>query len=136
MDSGMPYSTSNIWLMLRINTRLGDGVTARRISYLQEAIGSPRRPILFAAIRNRVIKAIYELSRQMADELQEEMDEILKQVGNDIEILRGTEAQMLAKNGDFLERLHEVVKETEIQMAVISQMTAAVKTEAEKNGYF
>lgn len=63
------------------------------------------------------------------------MEQILKQIGNDIEMLRGTEAQMLAKNGDFLDRLVKVMTEMEAQMTIIAEMTAIVKAEAEKNGY-
>lgn len=117
-----------------IDARLGTGVNARRLDCLRRAIGSPRRPVLFTAIYNRLMHALAALSRQMTKDLQKEMGEILKQVGNDIEILRGTEAQMLAKDG-FLEKIKNVMKEVEAQMAMISEMTAVVKAEADKNGY-
>jgi hypothetical protein len=102
---------------------------------LQDAIGSSRRPSLLTAIRDRLVKALTALSGEMADDLRREMDQILKQIGDDIEILRGTEAQMLAKNGDFLERLNGVMTEMETQLALITDMTVDVKAEAEKNGY-
>jgi len=114
---------------------IGTGVTARRLRRLQQAIGSPRRPVLFVAIRNRVMRALEAVSRQIHNDLREEVEQILRQIGNDIEMLRGTEAQMLAKNGDFLDKLGEVVTELEAQMMIIAEMTAAVKDEAEKNSY-
>jgi len=75
------------------------------------------------------------LNSQVARELQVEMNEILKQIGRDIEMLRGTEAQVLAKNGHFLDRLSKVMIEMEDQMMMIAEMTVTVKAEAEKNGY-
>lgn len=110
-------------------------MTERHLERLEQAIGSSRRPVLFKAIRNRLQKALALLNSQVTRELQVEMRQILKQIGTDIEMLRGTEAQVLAKNGDFLERLGKVVTEVEAQMIMIVEMTAAVKAEAEKNGY-
>ncbi len=90
---------------------------------------------MFTDIRNRLMTALQALNLQIHNDLREQTDQILKQIGTDIEMLRGTEAQMLAKNGDFLDRLGEVVADVEAQMKVIGEMTAAVKAEAEKNGY-
>ncbi len=50
-------------------------------------------------------------------------------------MLRGTEAQVLAKNGDFLERLGKVVTRVLEEMERIEGIAAQVKREAEKNGY-
>lgn len=81
------------------------------------------------------MKALEALSRQIHNDLREEMEQILKQIGSDIEMLRGTEAQMLAKSGNFLDRLGKVMAEMEAQMTIIAEMTVAVKAEAEKDGY-
>jgi hypothetical protein len=102
---------------------------------LEQAIGSSRRPVLFKAIRNRLQKALTLLNSQVTRELQVEMNQILNQIGSDIEMLRGTEAQVLANNGDFLDKLGKVMAEMETQMLLIAEMTAAVKAEAERNGY-
>jgi hypothetical protein len=134
MDSGTQFRISKFCTMTK-RQHTGTGVTARRLDRLQRAIGSPRRPVLFIAIRNRVMRALEAVSRQVHNDLREEMEQILRQIGSDIEMLRGTEAQMLAKNGDFLNKLGEVVTELEAQMMIIAEMTAIVKDEAEKNGY-
>ena len=75
------------------------------------------------------------MNSQVTRELQVEMNQILNQIGSDIEMLRGTEAQVLANNGDFLDKLGKVMAEMETQMSLIAEMTAAVKAEAERNGY-
>jgi hypothetical protein len=115
---------------------IGTGVTQRHLSRLEQAIGSPRRPVLFKAIRNRLQKALTLLNSQVTRELQVEMNQILNQIGSDIEMLRGTEAQVLANNGDFLDKLGKVMAEMETQISLIAEMTAAIKAEAERNGYF
>lgn len=134
MDSGVQFHISNPHIMTK-KQRTGTGVNARRLRRLQEAIGSTRRPILFTAIHNRLTKALEALSRQIHNDLREEMEQVLKQIGSDIEMLRGTEAQMLARNGDFLDKLGRIMTEMEVQMTIIAEMTATVKDEAEKNDY-
>lgn len=75
------------------------------------------------------------MNSQVTRELQVEMNQILNQIGSDIEMLRGTEAQVLANNGDFLNKLGKVMAEMETQMSLIAETTAAIKAEAERNGY-
>jgi hypothetical protein len=50
--------------------------------------------------------------------------------------LRGTEAQILAKNGDFLERLGKLVIGILREMESIGDIAAQVRREAEKDGYY
>lgn len=114
---------------------IGTGVTVRRLRRLQEAIGSPRKTVLFTAIRKRLMKALMALNRQLQNELRDEVEQILNQIGSDIEMLRGTEAQILAKNGDFLDRLGKVMAEMEAEMRNITEITAVVKADAEEDGY-
>jgi hypothetical protein len=91
--------------------------------------------VLFTAIRERLMKALEGLSSQINNELRDEVEQILTQVGSDIEMLRGTESQMLAKNGDFLDRLGKVMAEIEAQMKSITEVTAVVKADAKEDGY-
>jgi hypothetical protein len=114
---------------------VGDGVTARRLRRLQEAIVSPRRTFLFTAIRERLMRALEELSSQINNELRDEVEQVLTQIVSDIEMLRGTESQMLAKNGDFLDKLSKVMAEMEAQMKSITEVTAVVKADAKEDGY-
>lgn len=68
--------------------------------------------------------------------LEEEVKEILAQVGTNLELLQGTEAQVLAKNGDFLERLGKVVTEVLKEMEEIGDNAAQAKKEAKDDGYY
>ena len=76
------------------------------------------------------------MNSQVTRELQVEMNQILNQIGSDIEMLRGTEAQVLANNGDFLDKLGKVMAEMETQMSLIAEMTAAVKARLKGMGIF
>ena len=81
------------------------------------------------------MKALEGLSSQIANELRDEVEHVLTQIGSDIEMLRGTESQMLAKNGDFSDRLGKVMAEMEAQMKSITQVTVVVKADAKEDGY-
>jgi predicted site-specific integrase-resolvase len=81
------------------------------------------------------MKALEELSSQINNELQDEVEQVLTQIGSDIKMLRGTESQMLAKNGDFLDKLSKVMAEMEAQMKSITEVTAVVKADAKEDGY-
>lgn len=111
-------------------------MTARRLSRLRQAIGSTRNPVLFTAIRSRLQKALFELAMEMVDTLDNEVRNILDQIGNNIEVLRGSEAKILAKNGDFLEKLGVVIAAVMGEMETIGGIAAQVKSEAEVHGYY
>lgn len=113
----------------------GTGVTVRRLRRLQEAIGSPERTVLFTAMRERLKKALTALCSQIETEVRDEVEQILNQISSDVEMLRGTEAQILAKNGDFLDKLGEVMADMEAEMKTVNEMTAVVKADAEEDGY-
>jgi hypothetical protein len=117
-----------------VDIKTGTDVTIRRISRLRRAIGSTRDPVLFKAIRSRLQKALFELALETTRTLDDHIRDILEQIGNNIELLRGSEAKILAQNGDFLERLRVVVDEVMVEMAVIGNAAAKVKAEAEALG--
>jgi hypothetical protein len=100
---------------------------------LREAIGSTRNPTLFRAIRSRLENDLLLLATNITNILDGEISEILAQIGSNIEMLRGTEARILTKNGDFLERLDGVVAGVLKEMESIGEIAEQVKREAEKN---
>ncbi|KAH6696399.1 hypothetical protein BKA61DRAFT_683102 [Leptodontidium sp. MPI-SDFR-AT-0119] len=114
----------------------GNGVTARRLACLREAIGSDYNPILFSAIRSRLQNDLFELAADTADIRDGEIKDILTLIENNIEMLRGTEATVLAKNGNFLERLGRVTAEVLIEMENIMEIAAQVMREATEHGYY
>lgn len=111
-------------------------MTARRLARLRQAIGSDRNPILFSAIQSRLQNGLFELAADIADILDGEINDILTQIGKNIEMLRGTEAKVLAKNGDFLERLGRVATGVLREMENIREIAAQVMREAEEHGYY
>ncbi|CZR67592.1 uncharacterized protein PAC_17491 [Phialocephala subalpina] len=114
----------------------GDGVTARRLACLRQAIGSDRNPILFSAIRSRLQNDLFELAADTADILDSEIKNILTLIEHNIEMLRGTEAKVLAKNGNFLERLGRVAAGVLREMENIMDIAAQVMREAKEHGYY
>jgi hypothetical protein len=110
-------------------------VTARRLNRLRQAIGSTRNPILFTAIRSRLRKALFEVAKETMDTLDNDARDILKQIDSNIEMLRGSEAKILAANGDFLEKLGEVMAVVVSEMEIIGETATLVKSRAEKDGY-
>lgn len=68
--------------------------------------------------------------------LGDEVEEIRAQVGTNLNLLQGTEAQVLAKNGDFLERLGKVVTKVLKEMEEIGDTAAQAKKEAKDDGYY
>ncbi|KIM94328.1 hypothetical protein OIDMADRAFT_149423 [Oidiodendron maius Zn] len=113
----------------------GDGVTLRRLDRLQKAIGTAQNPILFGAIRSRLENDLLLLVADITNTINRKIGDILAQIRSNIEILRGTEAQVLAKNGDFLERLGGVVTEVLKDLEYIGKVAAQVKRKAESDGY-
>ncbi|PVH75179.1 hypothetical protein DL98DRAFT_658308 [Cadophora sp. DSE1049] len=111
----------------------GDGVTARRIKRMREAIGSARSPVLFTAIRSRLQNAVFELIKDILKDLHREINEILRQISSNVEMLRGSEARILAANGDFLDRLEVVLRAVAGDMENIEETAARVKRVAEEN---
>jgi hypothetical protein len=81
------------------------------------------------------MKALEGLSSQITNELRDEVEHVLTQISSDIEMLRGTESQMLAKNSDFSDRLGKVMAEMEAQMKSITEVTVVVKADAKEDGY-
>jgi hypothetical protein len=124
------------FVYLRSDHITGDGVTERRRDRLREAIGSTRNPTLFGAIQALLRYKILQLATDMADILDGEVSDILAQIGSNIKLLRGTEAQVSAKNCDFLERLDRVVIGVLKEMESIGEIAEQVKREAEKDGYY
>ncbi|KAI9698042.1 MAG: hypothetical protein M1836_004395 [Candelina mexicana] len=118
------------------NLDSGTGVTNRRMSYLRGAIGSTNDPILFNQIRSRLRGDLLTLFVDIRNGLRKDTLEILTQIGADLEMLRGTEAKLLAKNGDFLGRLEGVMKEVLEHMVKIEGSVKPVKKQAERDGYF
>ena len=71
----------------------------------------------------------------MTEQLQALTKEILSQIGNDIEILRGSEAQLLAKNGDFLDRLSVIMGDVDDEIQTIEETTKVIKDKVRDKGY-
>jgi len=103
---------------------------------LREAIGSTQNPTLFGAIQSHLKDDIFRLVKNITKILDNNISDILEQVGSNIELLRGTEAQLLAENGNFLERLNTVITGVLRQMEDIGEIAAQVMSEAEKDGLF
>lgn len=114
-----------------VDIKTGTGVNARRISHLRRAIGSTRDPVLFKAIRSRLQTALSELALETTRTLDCRIRDILQEIGNNIELLRGSEAKILAQNGDFLERLRVVVDDVMADMQDIGDVAGKAKAEAE-----
>jgi hypothetical protein len=111
-------------------------VTERRLSCLRQAIGSYHNPVLFSAIRSRLQNDLFEHAANTAGMFDVEVNDILTQIGKNIEMLRGTEAKVLAKNGDFLERLGWVATGALSEMENISEIVARVMRDAQERGYY
>lgn len=118
------------------SSRSAGGVTARRRTRLAQAIGTVDRPVLFKAIRSRVRKALNQLVAETSDKLEKEIRIILQQISSDIELLHGSEAKILAKNGDFLKRLEKVVANITGNMDSIGEIAARVKDKADNGVLF
>lgn len=108
-------------------------MTARRKSILSQAIGTTRNPVLFTAIRSRLQKALSETNTYVTTTLDHDVSAILEQIRSNIELLRGSEARVLAKNGDFLDRLSLVVADLMKEMDLIGGIAARVKLVAEEH---
>jgi hypothetical protein len=113
------------------NHVIGNGVTARRRDRFVRAIGTERNPVLFKAICSRLQEALFELAEGTTTSLDLGVCEVLEQIGSNIEMLRSSEAKILAKNGDFLAKLSEVVTKVMTDMKAIEEIAARVKAEAE-----
>jgi hypothetical protein len=72
---------------------------------------------------------------EITNTLNHDVSDILKQIGNNIEMLRGSEAKILAKNGDFLEKLGVVIGAVAGEMEIIGEVASRVKSEVEKHDY-
>ncbi len=108
------------------------GVNFRRLQYLEKAVGSERNPVLFIAMRDRLDRALMDLVAKMNDKIRKEFSAILDQIGNDLELLRGSEAKILARNGDFLEKLSRVVTSVMADMKKIEEIAVLAKREADE----
>ncbi|KAL2063118.1 hypothetical protein VTL71DRAFT_6190 [Oculimacula yallundae] len=108
----------------------GTGVTARSYDRIREAIGSIRSPVLFEAIRSQIRRELREVIKENLIELRRDIDEILAEIGDDIEMLRGSEARVLARNGDFLERLEIVLRSVTVEMDNIQLMADRIQNTA------
>ncbi|KAH7323547.1 hypothetical protein BKA65DRAFT_70778 [Rhexocercosporidium sp. MPI-PUGE-AT-0058] len=108
----------------------GPGVTARSRTRVREAIGSTRFPVLFRAIRSRVQTALHELIKDTMKNLHRDINEILRQISVNIEMLRGSEARVLAMNGDFLDRLGIVLRAATGETEDIEEIAERVKSSA------
>ncbi len=62
---------------------------------MRQSIGSERNPVLFTAIRARLRKALYALVEEVVDTLDKDINNILDQIGSNLEMLRGSEAKVL-----------------------------------------
>lgn len=111
-------------------------MTERRLACLRHAIGSYHNPTLFRAIRSRLQNDLFELAADVADKLDSEIKNILTLIEKNIEMLRGTEAKVLAKNGDFFEALGRVIAGALKEMGKIMEIAAEVMREAKEHGYF
>lgn len=107
-------------------------MTARRRDRIRQAIGSDRSPVLFTAIRSRLQNAAFEVIKHVLRDLHLELNEILRQISSSVEMLRGSEARILAANGDFLNRLTVVLRAVTGDMESIEEMAARIKREAEE----
>lgn len=123
-------------VILVADRSIAGGVTARRRTRLAQAIGTVDRPVLFKAIRSRVRKALNQLVAETSDKLEKEIRIILQQISSDIELLHGSEAKILAKNGDFLKRLEKVVANITGNMDSIGEIAARVKDKADNGVLF
>lgn len=63
------------------------------------------------------------------------MKEVFVQIRADLEMLRGSEAKILAKNGDFLDTLAVVVESAMEGVGMIKNVTELVKEDARRDGY-
>ncbi|KAK0122602.1 hypothetical protein ONS96_009642 [Cadophora gregata f. sp. sojae] len=115
------------------NMDKGDGVTARRLTRMRQAIGTSRSPVLFTAIRSRLQNAVIQLIKDTLKDLHREINEIFRQISSNVEMLRGSEARILAANGDFLDRLEVVLRGVTGEMERIGEVAARVRREAEEN---
>lgn len=106
-------------------------MNARRLALLRRAVGSTRNPVLFTGIRARLRKALLGATKKNTETLKSNVLPILDQISSDIELLRGSEARILARNGDFLEKLSEVLRIVTGEMERIMEVAAAVKSDAE-----
>jgi len=109
-------------------------VTARRISRLAQAIGTTRNPALFSTVATMLATALRRLRTGLKMKIQGELERILHRISRDLEMLRGSEAKILAKNGDFLERLEVVVTEVLEELEMIRNVTAVVREDAQRHG--
>lgn len=107
-------------------------MAARRRDRMRQAIGSDRSPVLFTAIRTRLHNAVFEVIKDVLKDLHLELNEILRQISSNVEMLRGSEARILAANGDFLDRLAVVLRAVTGDMENIEEMAARIKREAEE----
>lgn len=105
------------------------------MGYLKAALGSPRDPILFDQMRSFLCEDLLELFADINSTMRTETLAILNQIGTDLEMLRGTEARLLAKNGDFLDRLGAVMGVVLKDMVYIEASVKPVKEKAEEAGY-
>jgi len=118
------------------NTAAGLDVTQRRLARLHQGVGSPSNPILFRNLRARLSIAFVRLFSATVEDLQMGMKSILEQVGYDLEMLRGSEAKVLAKNGKFLETLERIVEEIFVEIGNVKEVTEVVRERAKRDGYF
>lgn len=65
--------------------------------------------------------------------LHGDINELLRQISTNIEMLRGSEARVLAMNGDFLDRLEIVLRAIMGEMENIEEIAARVKSRAEES---
>jgi len=112
------------------NHVIGPKVTARRRERFVQAVGTQRNPILFKSIRSRLQKALLELAQRTTASLDHGVSEALEQIGSNIEMLRSSEAKILANNGEFLEKLSEAVTKVMTDMKAIEEIAARVEAEA------
>ncbi|KAG4437321.1 hypothetical protein IFR05_007217 [Cadophora sp. M221] len=102
----------------------GSGVTSRSHARIREAIGSPRFPILLKGIRSCLQKALYALIKDTMKDLHRDINQLLRQISTNIEMLRGSEARVLAMNGDFLDRLKIVLGAAMEEMENIQEVAS------------
>jgi hypothetical protein len=105
----------------------GRNVTQRRLSTLEETIGRNGSTTLFSAIQSRLSTAYPVSISKVGDRLIAQMNVIMDQISSDLDMVRGTEARLLAQNGNFLETLGTAMRNIERDMQRVKELVEAVR---------
>ena len=109
----------------------GDGVTVRRLATLKATV----RSTLFPSIHRLLSAALTALIQSTGKDITAAANEVFTQIGQDLEMLKGSEAKVLAKNGNYLQRLEAVVDDVLKDLERVGQLLAPVRKQAIKDGY-